>query len=192
MNAAATLFYSRHGHQMIPAADAVIKPRHGVFALARSGDVVLLVLQSFANGFWEMPGGGMEEGEQQDDAIRREWAEETGIDFAPLRATGQEYYHTRGYYAEDVNEFWVYDQTFYLYDYDAPVTTGTTWLNSEGDQAAWFPVSALPQMKINRAHWLAFCDLLPELCQPIREVHRSDDELLRPVPERGTSSAQSE
>lgn len=169
-----TPFFSRHGHQMIPAADAFIKPRRGVFALARaatqSGDAVLLVLQSFANGFWEMPGGGIDEGESPDDAIRREWAEETGIDVTPLHATGREYNHTRGYYAEDVNEFWVYNQTFRLCRYDAPVKVAQSWINPEGDEAAWFPVPALPAMKINRAHWLAFQNLLPELQSTLKRA----------------------
>ncbi|MBV8060832.1 MAG: NUDIX hydrolase [Alphaproteobacteria bacterium] len=163
MTAEATPFFTRHGHQIIPAADALIKPRRGVFVLARAGDAVVLALQSFANGFWEMPGGGVEAGENPDDAMRREWAEETGIDIAPLKPTGQTYTHTRGYYAEDVNEFWVYDQTFHLCDYDARVDANKSWINPEGDETAWFPVTALAGIKINRAHWLAFRNLMPEL-----------------------------
>lgn len=42
------------------------------------GDHILLVHQTLT-GMWGIPGGGMEDGEEPEDALRREMAEETGV-----------------------------------------------------------------------------------------------------------------
>jgi 8-oxo-dGTP diphosphatase len=48
-------------------------------------DRILLVRFEFPRGsFWGTPGGGVDEGETHDDAIRRELAEEAGLDEVEL------------------------------------------------------------------------------------------------------------
>jgi 8-oxo-dGTP pyrophosphatase MutT (NUDIX family) len=155
------IFYDRHGSVVTPDAESTVKPRRGVFALAVAADnsAVMLSAEACAPGVPELPGGGVEDGETLDQAIMREWAEEVGIAFnvvGPLR----QYQHVRGFYADDRNEFWIYDQTFRLYNFLDAVEIGRKWLNSEGGTSGWEPIASLPALRINRAHWCAIPTLL--------------------------------
>jgi 8-oxo-dGTP pyrophosphatase MutT (NUDIX family) len=110
------IFYDRRGQAVTPDARSIIKPRRGVFALvvAVHDNAVMLAAEACAPDVPELPGGGIEADETLDEATQREWAEEVGI---PFSADGpfQRFQHVRGFYADDRNEFWIYDQTFRRY-----------------------------------------------------------------------------
>jgi 8-oxo-dGTP diphosphatase len=53
-----------------------------VYAIAFSGDAFLMVYNPKRHG-WEMPGGRMEPGESPEQAVVREFREETGQGFRP-------------------------------------------------------------------------------------------------------------
>lgn len=57
-----------------------------VYAIAFCGNKFLMVHNPQRNG-WEMPGGKVENGEGPNDAIIREFQEETGQAFEPLEST---------------------------------------------------------------------------------------------------------
>src|SRR5271165_502609 len=119
------IFYDRRGNTVVPDARSVVRPRRGVFALvvAIEQDAVMLAAEACAPDVPELPGGGIENGETLDEAIKREWSEEVGIAFdvlGPLRRVQR----VRGFYADDRNEFWIYDQTFLRYDFLQQVTIG--------------------------------------------------------------------
>src|SRR6202140_547281 len=101
------VFYDRRGNVVTPHAQSTIKPRRGVFALvvAINDDAIMLAAEACAPDVPELPGGGIEDGETLDEAIKREWAEEVGIAF---NVTGpwQQFQHVRGFYADDRREFW--------------------------------------------------------------------------------------
>jgi 8-oxo-dGTP pyrophosphatase MutT (NUDIX family) len=161
---AAIKFYDRRGNIVPPDSRSIVKPRRGVFALAvaENDSGIMLTAESCAPDVPELPGGGIENGETLDEAIRREWTEEVGIAFS---VTGplQRFHHVRGFYEDDRKEFWIYDQTFLLYRFTEPVKLGQKWLNSEGGTAGWEAMASLPTLLINRAHWCAIPVLLTSL-----------------------------
>ena len=161
VNTSSIVFYDRRGNIMAPGAHSIIKPRRGVFALAVAvnDDAIMLSAELCAPDVPELPGGGIEEGATLDQAVKREWAEEVGIAFS-IEGPFHRFRHVRGFYADDRNEFWIYDQTFQLYHFVERVQIGHKWLNSEGGTAGWEAIASLPNLLINRAHWCAIPTLL--------------------------------
>ncbi len=145
----------------------MIKPRRGVFALvvAVDDDAIMLSAEACAPDVPELPGGGIEDGETLDEAIKREWAEEVGIAF-DVRGPFQRFQQVRGFYADDRDEFWIYDQTFRLYHFVGRVKLGEKWLNPEGGTAGWEAIGSLSKLLINRAHWCAISALSSGPAQP--------------------------
>jgi 8-oxo-dGTP diphosphatase len=66
------------------------RPRHSVSvaAVITDDDGRVLVVQRRDNGKWEIPGGILELDESIHDGVRREVAEETGVQIEPQRLTG--------------------------------------------------------------------------------------------------------
>ena len=166
-NRTPVIFYDRRGNRVVPDAQSIVKPRRGVFALAVAVQdrAIMLCTEACAPDVPELPGGGVEFGETLDQATAREWSEEVGIPF-DVRGPYQQFQHVRGFYADDRNEFWIYDQTFRLYHFLDRVKIGQKWPNSEGGTAGWEAITSLPRLLINRAHWCAIPTLLSGLAQP--------------------------
>jgi 8-oxo-dGTP pyrophosphatase MutT (NUDIX family) len=158
------IFYDRHGKIVSPDSQSIIKPRRGAFALvvAIHDDAVMLAAEACAPDVPELPGGGIEDGESLDEATKREWSEEVGIAF-DVHGPFQRFQHVRGFYADDRNEFWIYDQTFRLYHFPDHVNIGRKWRSPEGGTAGWEAIASLPNLLINRAHWCAIPTLLSGL-----------------------------
>src|SRR5689334_13591244 len=61
-------------------AAAQLVQRTSVYVIAIRDNTVLLVLDGTGHaGMWDLPGGGVEEGEDRLDALERELLEETGL-----------------------------------------------------------------------------------------------------------------
>ena len=60
-----------------------------VYCIAFRGDEFLMVYNPKRQG-WEMPGGKVEEGESDPEAVRREFREESGMDVTILGSRGTE------------------------------------------------------------------------------------------------------
>ena len=82
-------------------------------------------------GYWDLPGGFLEEGEAPLDGLRREFREETGLDVEPVEWFGA-----------------------YVDPYDAGFVLGLTWIvEADGEPAAaddieelaWFGPDELPE-----------------------------------------------
>lgn len=155
------VFYDRRGRIVTPDSRSIVKPRRGVFALvvAVHDEAIMLAAEACAPDVPELPGGGIENGETLDQAIAREWSEEVGIAF-DVQGPYRRFQQLRGFYADDRNEFWIYEQSFRRYHFVHHVTIGQKWLNSEGGTAGWEAIASLSSLVINHAHWCAIPTLL--------------------------------
>ena len=115
----------------------------GVGALILKRDSILLVERGGQplKGFWSLPGGVLEVGEQLGDAIRREVREETGLEVKPLSVVeiferilrdkdGKAEYH------------------YVLIDYLCKPTGGELRAGDDSAKAEWIKRKNLPGLKL--------------------------------------------
>ena len=115
--------------RLIGCVGAVIKDADGRLLLIRRG-------HEPGKGLWSLPGGRIEDGETDAQAVVREVAEETGLAVTPGRLIGS----VRRPGAAPGTE---YD----IRDYAAHVTGGTLLPGDDADDARWIPpgdLAALP------------------------------------------------
>ena len=97
------------------------------------------------SGYWTLPGGGMEWGEQAHDTALRELSEETGLsaDIGPLLGTQAEWFDET---TSDHGERGLALRLIYF----AENPTGPLKTNFSDDDttiaAAWIPISTVPQL----------------------------------------------
>jgi 8-oxo-dGTP diphosphatase len=119
------------------------RPILGVGALIYEGDSILLVQRGHEplKGFWSLPGGAVETGEQLDQAITREVREETGLFVEPTSiatiferimrdAEGRAEYH------------------YVLVDYFCTVVGGDLQAGDDSDNVKWVPLAAVDTVNL--------------------------------------------
>jgi ADP-ribose pyrophosphatase YjhB (NUDIX family) len=104
--------------------------RIGVFAVIESAGKVLLARRRDI-GWWNLPGGGMEDGETVDEALRREVREEVGLNIAIDYLVGV---YSKPQKSEVVLTFWCHP------DGSEQATT-----SDEVSETGWFTANELPE-----------------------------------------------
>lgn len=147
--------------------------RVGAYGICHDGaGRVLLARNSELSAFpglWTLPGGGVDQGEHPDDAVRREFGEETGLEVRVhgLRAVTADVFRLPNDALEHTDRI----------VYDVSATGGVLRAEAEGttDRVEWVPparLAALPLM-----HFTA--EMLGIPTKPLF-WERSDEELARP------------
>ena len=123
--------------------------RRAARAIVRSADGRVLMMRGEdpadpgRGGFWFTPGGGIDDGESVDDAIRRELREETGLE---VDRVGPVVLHRRDRFPM-LGETWSQDETIVLVGVEAafaPITTGLETLEASViTERRWFSVGEL-------------------------------------------------
>ena len=112
-----------------PTACAICVDGDGRVLLARRAAEVF-------RGFWDLPGGFLEEGEHPLDALRRELREETGLEVEPRDFVGIwiDRYGNRDDAPATLNLYWTAD-----------VVAGTPHAADDVAELRWFALDELPQ-----------------------------------------------
>ena len=114
---------------MIPCVGAVIKDDQGRLLLIKRG-------HEPGAGLWSLPGGRIEPGETDAQALVREMREETGLAVEAGPLLGSVWRAAPGGHVLDIR------------DYTATITGGTLRAGDDAADARWVAVSELPRLPI--------------------------------------------
>lgn len=104
--------------------------RIGVFGIVTDDEDRVLLCHRRDYDLWNLPGGGVENGETPWDALVREIREETGLDAAPV--------HLSGVYSKpESNEV--------VFSFFCQITGGAVRLTDEADRIEYFPLDRIPR-----------------------------------------------
>lgn len=121
--------------------------RSGAKALIRSSDLVLLVREHHADGtpFWTLPGGGIQAGEDDREALERELVEELGCR-SVIRKPVATVYYAHHSCSQTLSAYRVFGCQ--LLDQPTPNA-------AEGVQAArWVPPESPPAQTLPQVRWV--------------------------------------
>lgn len=116
--------------RVIDCVGAVIRDAQGRLLLIRRG-------HEPSRGLWSLPGGRIEDGETDEQAVVREIAEETGLTVTPGRLVG-------GIRRPGAAPGTEYD----IRDYAADVTGGTLVPGDDADDACWATPADLARLPL--------------------------------------------
>lgn len=136
------MYMDRHGGlDNVPETGDTVISRKGGFVIAVLHDRVLVADGAHALEVPELPGGGLEGDENALQAALRETVEETGFELTDYKILKEFSVH-RKFYADDINEYWDYDITyFYLELPDDALFFEGKHPSPEGGRVHWLPLA---------------------------------------------------
>src|SRR5690348_9091527 len=126
--AAAQVILGAMPEQRIPCVGAIITDSDRILLIRRGHEPEA--------GRWSLPGGRIEAGETDEQALIREVREETGLEVAPGRLIGA------------VDRPCPDGRVLVIRDYAAIVTGGRLAAGDDADDARWFSVSGLAGLSL--------------------------------------------
>ncbi|MFD9939190.1 NUDIX hydrolase [Nonomuraea sp. NPDC059023] len=119
-----------------------VRTRVSAYAIVTSAGRLLLTRLSesspiFPPGAWHLPGGGIDPGEQPEQALARELREETGLDL-----TGARLVAARTYAVTRLGVSWHLTGLFYAAEV-APGSPAVTEADGTTDAVTWLPIADL-------------------------------------------------
>ncbi len=135
-----------------------IRDRSGAWLVCICDDKILFTHPDYAPDVPDLPGGGIDEGETALMAAIRELNEETELTIQSPQIVKQHHQFVH-FFAEDVPEYWNYDQTYFL------VRNGLEHLVFDGKKKVvegyceWIPIHDLSQYTIHHMHKKALIEL---------------------------------
>lgn len=132
------IFYNRAGGQIIKPEDRDVEDRLAVYGLLiKDKDNELLLIQPLHSDNWELPGGKVDDGESEDEALKREIPEEVGFNVGKIGKCI--FTRQQNYYADNVDQFFNSNQKFYIieeFEKDENISLD----NSEVRNTKWFSI----------------------------------------------------
>ena len=128
------IFFYRVGYQLLRVYWFVLRPKtYGVQCVIEHEGKYLYVQHTYGKSLWNFPGGGINQGETKEAAVRREIKEEVGITLNEIKFLG-EFTHVIDYKQDMVYCF-----------YARVEKDNFTKDNREIAEAKWFPNEQLPE-----------------------------------------------
>ena len=145
------MYVDRLGVMHTPSENDVIKDRQGAFAVIIIDNKILVTAGPHAPEVPELPGGGIDEGEDPEQAVIREIYEETAQDLQNYKIKKQWDFEI-GFYADDVNEYWDYKKQYFEIELkDAKHFFGGKVKTPEGGLAWWQDIKDIEGMNFRAA-----------------------------------------
>lgn len=121
-------------------------PLPSCHALIRDGEQILLVKRGRPpfQGYWSLPGGGIELGERAEQALQREVREETGLEVAPTRLLG----YLDGIEQDEVGRIRYHYVMLY---FEAEVRGGNLQPADDAEEARWVPIDQARELPLTDA-----------------------------------------
>lgn len=108
------IYTNYKGQKSEPNNKSVIINRSGIWAaIIDSENRILVSHPSYDLDMIELPGGGIENGDSKEISLIREIYEETGVTYDTLSSAQEKTQHVK-FWALDKNEFWNYDQEYWV------------------------------------------------------------------------------
>lgn len=150
------IFIDAWGQEHTCPDASLIEKRGGLHALAVVDEKILISFSNKYPNLAELPGGGIEEGEDLNEALCREIYEETTLHLPNCRPANE--WATRvNFYSLKRDKYWNYNQNFWLLDAEQmrPYVFDGVCYPEDAAEARWISLEDLPSLQINVVHRMA-------------------------------------
>ena len=143
------IYLDRWGKEIPKQADTETYPQIGVFGAFILNEHILISWCNHAPDVPELPGGRIDDGETAIGALLRETTEETAVDIKYSPYVKESFSQDICFYAEDMDQFWDYNQTTYLIELnDNSLFFEGYRKPKDALRSAWVPINDIQNFQI--------------------------------------------